>query len=181
MPFHTAHSYYGADYNRSSACQVLQSSEKRNPECLDGPVNFSVLAGQWNCFWFWAGRDLALIHGVDKAATKSIYNNIQYTIVTNYTGIKTFKVNIKAWLTKYDTKLTYDKYMHIPFRHGLLNTRPKLSIRGHKGQNFTGTRCRGFLVLKSRCRGFLNLGISMSWLFVLWKNALESRCRGLFV
>ena len=97
VPFHTAHSHYGADYNRSSACQVLQSSEKRNPECLDGPVNFSVLAGQWNCFWFWAGRGLALIHGVDKAATKSIYNNIQYTIVTNYTGIKTFKVNIKAW------------------------------------------------------------------------------------
>ena len=32
-----------------------------------------------------------------KATTKSIYNNIQYTIVTNYTGIKTFKVNIKAW------------------------------------------------------------------------------------
>ena len=28
---------------------------------------------------------------------------------------------------------------------------------------------------------FFSLGISMSWLFVLWKNALESRCRGLFV
>ena len=37
------------------------------------------------------------------------------------------------------------------------------TIRGHKGQNSTGT------------------GISMLWLFVLWKNALESRCRGLFV
>ena len=35
-------------------------------------------------------------------------------------------------------------------------------IRGHKGQNSTGTRCRGFLVLESRCRGFL---------------VLESRCR----
>ena len=36
-------------------------------------------------------------------------------------------------------------------------------IRGHKGQNSTGTRCRGFLALESRCRGFL---------------VLESRCRG---
>ena len=38
-----------------------------------------------------------------------------------------------------------------------------IDIRGHKGQNSTGTRCRGFLVLESRCRGF---------------SALESRCRG---
>ena len=38
-----------------------------------------------------------------------------------------------------------------------------LHIRGRKGQNFKGTRCRGFLVLESRCRGFL---------------VLESRCRG---
>ena len=30
------------------------------------------------------------------------------------------------------------------------------SIRGHKGQNSTGTRCPGFLVLESRCRGFLS-------------------------
>ena len=37
------------------------------------------------------------------------------------------------------------------------------SIRGHKGQNSTGTQCRGFLALESRCRGFL---------------VLESRCRG---
>ena len=36
-------------------------------------------------------------------------------------------------------------------------------IRRYKGQNSTGTRCRGFLVLESRCRGFL---------------VLESRCRG---
>ena len=36
-------------------------------------------------------------------------------------------------------------------------------IRGHKGQNSTPTRCRGFLVLQSRCRGF---------------SALEPRCRG---
>ena len=28
---------------------------------------------------------------------------------------------------------------------------------------------------------FFGLGIAMSLLFVLWKNALESRCRGLFV
>ena len=28
---------------------------------------------------------------------------------------------------------------------------------------------------------FFSLGISMSWLIVLWKNALGSRCRGLFV
>ena len=32
-----------------------------------------------------------------------------------------------------------------------------LCIRGHKGQNSTGTRCRGFLALESRCRGFLVL------------------------
>ena len=31
------------------------------------------------------------------------------------------------------------------------------SIRGHKGQNSTGTQCRGFLILESRCRGFLVL------------------------
>ena len=36
-------------------------------------------------------------------------------------------------------------------------------IRGHKGQNSTGTRCSAFLVLESRCHGFL---------------VLESRCRG---
>ena len=36
-------------------------------------------------------------------------------------------------------------------------------IRGHKGQNSTGTPCRDFLALESRCRGFL---------------VLESRCRG---
>ena len=40
---------------------------------------------------------------------------------------------------------------------------PGTSIRGHKGQNSTGTRCRDFLALESRCRGFL---------------VLESRCRG---
>ena len=40
---------------------------------------------------------------------------------------------------------------------------PCLSIRGHKGQNSTGTRCCGCLVLESRCRGFL---------------VLKSRCRG---
>ena len=28
---------------------------------------------------------------------------------------------------------------------------------------------------------FFSLGISTSWLFVLWKNVLESRCRGLIV
>ena len=47
------------------------------------------------------------------------------------------------------------------------------SIRGHKGQNSTGTQCRGFLVLASQCRGFLVLEsrfsprISMSWFFGL--------------
>ena len=40
---------------------------------------------------------------------------------------------------------------------------PEGTIRGHKGQNFTETRCRGFLVLESRCRGF---------------SVMESRCRG---
>ena len=37
------------------------------------------------------------------------------------------------------------------------------SIRAHKGQNSTGTRCHGFLVLESWCRGSL---------------VLESSCRG---
>ena len=36
-------------------------------------------------------------------------------------------------------------------------------ITGHKGQNSKGTRCRGFLALASRCRGF---------------SVLEPRCRG---
>ena len=31
-----------------------------------------------------------------------------------------------------------------------------ITIRGHKGQNSAGNRCRGFLVMKSRCRGFLS-------------------------
>ena len=35
-----------------------------------------------------------------------------------------------------------------------LSFRPGRSIRGHKGQNSTETRCRGFLVLEYRCRGF---------------------------
>ena len=44
----------------------------------------------------------------------------------------------------------------------ILNSRqprnlPEICIRGHKGQNSTGTRCRGFLALESRCRGFLVL------------------------
>ena len=43
------------------------------------------------------------------------------------------------------------------------NRTSPLPIRGHKGQNSTGTRCPGFLVLETRCRGF---------------SALESRCRG---
>ena len=38
-------------------------------------------------------------------------------------------------------------------------------ITGHKGQNSKGTRCRGFLALASRCRGF---------------SVLEPRCRGFF-
>ena len=29
------------------------------------------------------------------------------------------------------------------------------TIRGHKGQSFAETRCRGFLVLESQCPGFL--------------------------
>ena len=40
---------------------------------------------------------------------------------------------------------------------------PASYIRRHKGQNSTGTWCRGFLALESRCCGFL---------------VLESRCRG---
>ena len=34
------------------------------------------------------------------------------------------------------------------------------NIREHKGQNSTGTRCRGFLVLEFRCRGF---SVMESW------------------
>ena len=45
----------------------------------------------------------------------------------------------------------------------LSSSLPLYSVRGHKGQNSTGTQCRGFLALESRCRGFL---------------VLESRCRG---
>ena len=56
-----------------------------------------------------------------------------------------------------------------------------LSIKELKGQNLAGTWCCGFLVLEFRCRGFFSLRISTSWLFVLWKNALESRYRSLFV
>ena len=55
---------------------------------------------------------------------------------------------------------------------------PYKFIMGHKGQNFTETRCCGFFVLKSWCRGFSVLesvyggflssgkcfGIAMSWL-----------------
>ena len=37
------------------------------------------------------------------------------------------------------------------------------NIKGHKGQNSTGSWCCGFLVLESQCRGFL---------------VLESRCQG---
>ena len=44
-----------------------------------------------------------------------------------------------------------------------VNFSPVSVIRGHKGQNFTGTRCRDFFALESWCRGFL---------------VLESRCRG---
>ena len=43
------------------------------------------------------------------------------------------------------------------------NAMSVLGIRGHKGQNSTGTRSPRFLALASRCRGF---------------SVLESRCRG---
>ena len=33
---------------------------------------------------------------------------------------------------------------------------PGLDIRGHKGQDSTGTRCRGFFILESWCRSFLS-------------------------
>ena len=49
-------------------------------------------------------------------------------------------------------------HLEVAFRNYSLK-----NIRGHKSQNSTGTRCRGFLALESRCRGFL---------------VLESRCRG---
>ena len=60
------------------------------------------------------------------------------------------------------------------------------AIRGHKGQNSTGTRCRGFLVLESRCRGFLVLELRCRGLIVSVSRcrgflALESRCRGVLV
>ena len=45
------------------------------------------------------------------------------------------------------------------------STWPTTNIRGHKGQDSTGTRCCGILVLESQCCGFL---------------VLKSRCCGLF-
>ena len=47
---------------------------------------------------------------------------------------------------------------------------------GHKGQNSAETFGLGILML-----WFLSLGIPMLWLFVLWKDASESRCCGLVV
>ena len=52
-------------------------------------------------------------------------------------------------------------------------------IRGHKGQNFTGMSW--LFGLRIRMLWFFSFGILMSWLFVIWKNALKSRCHGLFV
>ena len=62
------------------------------------------------------------------------------------------------------TKIIFRYDFVAPFM-GLLQEeiKPPHCIRGYKGQNSTGTRCRGFLALESRCRGFL---------------VLESRCRG---
>ena len=54
-------------------------------------------------------------------------------------------------------------------------------MREHKGQNSTGTRCRGFLILESWCLGFLVLESRCRGFLFLWKNALESPCCGLFV
>ena len=56
------------------------------------------------------------------------------------------------------------KSIHV--RKGGLGLGLLYSIKGHKGQNSTETRGRGFLVLESRCRGFLVLG---------------PRCQGIFV
>ena len=55
-----------------------------------------------------------------------------------------------------------------------------MNIRGHKGQNSTEVRGRGFLALGSRCRGFSILEYRFV-AFFLRKNALESRCLGLIV
>ena len=59
-------------------------------------------------------------------------------------------------------------------------------IRGHKGQNSTGTPCRDFLALESRCCGFLVLESRFRGLFVSVSRCcgflvLESRCRGFLV
>ena len=59
-------------------------------------------------------------------------------------------------------------------------------VRGHKGQNSTGTQCRGFLALESRCRGFLVLESRCRGFLVLESRCrgflvLESRCRGFLV
>ena len=51
------------------------------------------------------------------------------------------------------------------------NAMSVLGIRGHKGQNSTGTRSPRFLALESRCRGF----------FITWhkgQNSKGTRCRG---
>ena len=57
---------------------------------------------------------------------------------------------------------------------------PLVFYQGHKGQNSANLMLWLF-GLGISMSWFWSLGISMSWLFVLWKNALESRCRGLFV
>ena len=52
---------------------------------------------------------------------------------------------------------------------------PQTNIRGHKGHNSTGTRCRDFLVLEYRCRGFL-FSEKMSWnldVVVFWSWILD--------
>ena len=80
---------------------------------------------------------------------KLILTNYWYISVTN-----TLALQIK--------KNTSELYSFWPTVNKLYL--PMIHIRGHKGQNSTETRCRGFLVLESRCCGF---------------SVLESRCRGL--
>ena len=74
-----------------------------------------------------------------------------------------FRWLLFGWLLlrqKITTKLPWEKLDAWAFLgHHLTSPalHPGFSIKGHKGQNSTGTRCHSFLVLESRCRGFLVL------------------------
>ena len=82
--------------------------------------------------------------------------------------------NIKANASRLFQKISAIKTeAKIPGSHIVYESLPGRP-RGHKGQNSTGTRCRGFLALEPRCRVFLVLESRCRGFLVL-----ESRCRGI--